>query len=555
MTTANGILDAAALEDLAALRTPLLPQRVLIIDTDIAGDSDDVAALAIACQHHRDRRINLGGVIVSSSLDASAPCCRAVLDNFGCATVPVYAYQGALGSYNVTYPVYVRDRFGTVGQSRSAYVDDVTGYRTLLAKAADASVVLAIIGAPVSISRLLASSGDSISPLNGADLVATKVAKGVCMMGNFTNASPEYNASRDVASTQYFVANWPTNVPMYWHDASIGQAVFCGPSAIANALTDALGYTFDVYSQTAPAALNATGKRNSWDPLAIDYAVRGARDAYSLAGSNGTVAVDGTGITTYNANNGGPFFRVSKLATDLRLGKELDALLAANTKLLPVQSGHTIAFREGAGSGKFALADDQWYEGIAVGSPAFDANGTVISTGGAGWLFPHTPYLDSKVMMAAAVIRPTDISATRVFCAMHDGLPGSAYFHFRSNAGKLEYVSFDNVNDVATIVTSPTTDLAINTWALVSVVVNNLSVSLRLNGAQVASSTLPNLQHWRRGTARMGVGGRPTTDGNGNLTDTFLGNICAVDVRNGIDISTVETRLRAIATARGITLP
>ena len=54
-------------------------------------------------------------------------------------------------------------------------MEAVEAYRKVLSEAEDRSVVISAIGFATNLANLLQSEGDSYSPLNGWDLVATKV--------------------------------------------------------------------------------------------------------------------------------------------------------------------------------------------------------------------------------------------------------------------------------------------------------------------------------------------------------------------------------------------
>ena len=318
-TATSGAADASA-------------QRVIIL-TDYAGDCDDTAAMAIAARAHEQGDINLLGVVTTSTVATSAPGVRGNLDAYGLESIPVYAYQGSVGTYNNRFSIQMRDEFGVPGQTRTAYQDDVTGLRTLLAAAPNGSVKLIDIGAPVSTARLLASPADAISPLTGAELIAAKVVGLWAMAGNFPTGVSEYNMNRDVASSQAVYANWPT--PIYAHGGEVGGTIFTGPAPGTFYGADPVKTAFDAF-QNVYGGILQNGRRQSWDPATVHHAIYGNQALYSLSAA-GTIAIDGTGVSTWTAGGGNRQY-VIKTATDAAIAASMQALIDDYAIIVPSPS-------------------------------------------------------------------------------------------------------------------------------------------------------------------------------------------------------------------------
>lgn len=318
-TATSGATDASA-------------QRVIVL-TDYAGDCDDAAAMAIAARAHEQGEINLLGVVVTSTVATSAPGVRGQLDAYGLQSVPVYAYQGAVGTYNDRFSIQVRDEFGVPGQTRTAYQDDVTGLRTLLAAAPNGSVKLIDIGAPVSTARLLASPADGISPMTGTELIAAKVVGLWAMAGNFPTGVSEYNMNRDVASSQAVYSNWPT--PIYAHGGEVGGTIFTGPAPGTFYGADPVKTAFDAFANIYGGSLQ-NGRRQSWDPATVHHAIYGNQALYSLSEA-GTIAIDGAGVSTWTAGGGNRQY-VIKAATDAEIAASMQALIDDYAIIVPSPS-------------------------------------------------------------------------------------------------------------------------------------------------------------------------------------------------------------------------
>lgn len=306
-------------------------QRVILV-SDYAGDCDDAPAVLMACDAHARGDISLLGIVASSTVATSAPGIYGQLAAYNMTSIPVYAYQGTIGTYNNRISAPVRDRFGVAGQTRAAFPDDVTGLRTMLAAAPDASVKIIDVGAPISTSRLLDSPADAISPLTGRELVAAKVVGLWMMAGEFTSTRVEYNADRDVASTQNVYQTWPT--PIYAHGAEVGGTVLTAPMADANPLIDPVKVAFDAFDAASPSSLQVyLGRRArwSWDPICVHHAIYGNQNLYNLAGANGTISVSSTGVTSWSAIPAGNKSYVGKAASDAAIAAAIQSIIDNTT--------------------------------------------------------------------------------------------------------------------------------------------------------------------------------------------------------------------------------
>lgn len=533
---------------------PITAQRVIVL-TDYAGDCDDAAALAIAADAHKKETINLLGVVVTSSISTSAPGVYGQLAAYGMQSIPVYAYQGALGTYNNNISAPVRDAFGVPGQTRAAYEDDVIGLRQMLAAAPDASVKMIDIGAPVSLARLLDSPADAISPLNGADLVAAKVIGLWAMAGNFPTGAAEYNMTRHIPSSQRVFHDWPT--PIYAHGGEVGGDVFTGPPAGSQAAYDPVKLAFDVH----PALTN--GKRQSWDPVTVHHAIYGNGSLYTLAGQGGTITIDGAGVSTWSAAPAGNRAYVAKAASAAQVATALQAIIDSADLLIvkPPPPALSRIFPVSEGSGAVLTADSGDKANILGASwAASPARLTFNGTSSRVEATFSPPEFSTEDFLLGAVVRFATVSGTRVIAARSANPNALRYFQFRQTGGALEYVSFEYRGDAtpagATVVASPAGTVAANAWALATVHVTDTAAILRLNGQQVATGTFPVRTKTVDGTTPIMWGARRRDDTT--IMDYLSGDIAAMGLlfRAGApDIPGFEDDLRAIATTKGIALP
>ena len=173
--------------------------------------------------------------------------------------------------------------------------------------------------------------------------------------------------------------------------------------------------------------------------------------------------------------------------------------------------------------------------------------------------FSPAEFSDDDFLLGA-VVRFATISGTRVIAARSANPNLLRYFQFRQTGGALEYVSFNYLGDStpagATIISSAAGAVAANTWTLATVHVANTSAILRLNGVQVATGTFVQRTTTLDDTMPIMWGARRRDAST--ITDYLSGDIAAMGVRFGAapaDAADFEADLRAIATAKGITLP
>jgi len=530
----------------------------VVVLTDYAGDCDDAAALAVACKAHADGDINILGIVATSSVATSAAGVYGQLMAYGQEAIPVYAYQGSIGTYNNRISAPVRDAHGVPGQTRTAFPDDVIGLRTMLTAAPDASVKMIDVGAPISTSRLLDSPADAISPMTGRELVAAKVVGLWMMAGEFTSTRVEYNADRDVASTQNVYQTWPT--PIYAHGAEVGGTILTAPGLGTASGVDPVKTAFDAFDVASPTSLEVyLGRRarSSWDPACVHHAIYGNQTFYNYAGANGTITVSGTGVTTWSATPAGNRFQVGKVASDADIAAAIQAIIDSYAIVVPAETQvMTFAVNEGAGTD---VASDQGNAGDAVNATGSAAPTRLSFNGTSSRLSLGRPSSSNDLsdFIVAAVARFNSVTGTPVLIGRNGTDEVGKQFFFRVNNGLLQYIPF-------TLKTAAIIDggsVAANEWGLFLAYCRKEAVTIRKNGVTTAADVAhpainsnPEVQ-----AAPYIMGARYSLSGGNYIYRDFLNGAVAaaeiVNVATAADIPAVEQRLRNIATAKGITLP
>ena len=203
----------------------------VIFDTDIGNDIDDVLALQMLINYHKDNNVKILGITISKSNPYAIEFTDAYLRFNGIHDMPLgFAYDGVRtddGKYLIKTlhskfeGKYVMRPECTVadGNIPEAYIL----IRKLLVNKPDNSVILIAVGPMTNLGRLMASKADEISPLNGIELVEKKVKFVATMAGLFSDNwnFPESNARHDLEATKILFSTCP--VPIITSGWEVGQ--------------------------------------------------------------------------------------------------------------------------------------------------------------------------------------------------------------------------------------------------------------------------------------------------------------------------------------------
>jgi len=199
--------------------------------------------------------------------------------------------------------------------STSQTQDAVFLYRKILANQPDTSVVIVTVGFLTNLNDLLLSQPDSISPLNGYDLVTQKVKRLVSMAGKFPEGS-EFNVREDSTSSKYVFEHWPTRIVLSGFE--IGEKILTGKKLISSNLKSPAKMAFGI---AIPMSAEDKNGRMSWDQTAVFAAVRGATSAFSEV--KGQMVVERSGYNRWiNKDDGMHSYLVFKKSPE-----ELSALI------------------------------------------------------------------------------------------------------------------------------------------------------------------------------------------------------------------------------------
>lgn len=271
-------LDTCALADAASLdflNSEEIPS--VILDTDFAGDVDDVGALAVLHALADAGEAEILGVTISSGNRYAARAVDTINTYYGRPDIPIGATWDPAVSPDSAYTLELALDFPN---DIDIVPDAVALYRQLLSEQPDHSVTIVSVGFLTNLHNLLASEPDALSALNGSELVAAKVAKLVAMGGHFPTSElhpdgREYNFALDTEAAYTVIPQWPT--PIIFSGFEIGVDIETG--ALLEAKTPE-----DNPVRVAYNLFNGGTGRSSWDLTAVHVAVRGLADVWQLCG-------------------------------------------------------------------------------------------------------------------------------------------------------------------------------------------------------------------------------------------------------------------------------
>lgn len=264
----------------------------IILDTDMDTDCDDVGALAMLHTLANNGEAEILGIVCNAPTPWGAPCIEAINTYYGRPKIPVGAIQVDDYETNSRYHLYAQHiklmEQGRVYEPYNEVIarefphgtkesdklwDGVALYRKILSEQPDHSVVIAAIGFLTVLESLLDSAPDDYSPLDGMELVKTKVKMMVTMGGgSFPKGRDSFNWWMDKAAAGAVLNNWPTTLAVSeWGGTILTGASLCTETPETNPVRRA----YEIY------LYGASKSRCSWDQMAVLYSVRGQCDYFT----------------------------------------------------------------------------------------------------------------------------------------------------------------------------------------------------------------------------------------------------------------------------------
>jgi len=301
---------------------------LILLDTDLNTDCGDAGAIALLHALADAGEAEIVGIGVSVSNPDTPYALLAANQFYGRAELPIGQYQGEP-------PIELHDGHPFVRAMRDKCTapmpqplpDTTELYRRVLATHPDQSVTMVAIGFHNTLQRLMDSSPDGISPLNGMDLIRAKVKKLVVMGGQFPDSSSiaffhkgaEYNFYRAPVAAAHVSAHWPTEVVFTGYE--LGETLRGGRTLVSRTPPgNPIRVAYEVSNNTAG--------RHAWDETAIWYGVRGAEhngEVY-FREVRGTNYVDATNGANHFVEGPGPHTYLVKAMPDEEYSRRFDEM-------------------------------------------------------------------------------------------------------------------------------------------------------------------------------------------------------------------------------------
>ncbi|UOE50789.1 nucleoside hydrolase [Mucilaginibacter sp. SMC90] len=269
----------------------------VIFDTDIAGDYDDVGAMALLHTFADKGEAKILATISCNAFETTAPTISVINTYFGRPEIPIGILKKSKPNKDCPqqwaqaiiagYPHNIK--------SNSQAVEAVSLYRKVLATQTDGSVTIISVGFFTNLADLLRSGADKYSSLTGEQLVKQKVKKLVSMatgIGTDGKTFSEYNVNVDAASAQEVFKNWPT--PITLSGFEIGEKILTGIRLVNNYPIQNSPIK-DAFQVALEKDKNTVG-RNSWDETAVLTAIRGAKPYFTYRKLDMEIKDDGTNV-------------------------------------------------------------------------------------------------------------------------------------------------------------------------------------------------------------------------------------------------------------------
>jgi len=258
--------------------------ELIILDTDMGSDCDDVGAMALLHRYAAEGKAKILGVIYSSgAVPFGAGIVDAINHYYNQPGIPVGAsYDKDFGDPVDKMKEEKLASDTSEFHNRIIYntdaIEQTVLNRHLLSVQADHSVTYITIGHTRGLYELLVSPPDSISPLNGKELVGQKVKRWIALgalgagneQGKFTK-DWNFFFNETAPYTKYLVDHFP--VPVYFVDG--GKNVMTGKSLVntprGNIIRTAYrDWLWNVEKKTLE------DQRPSWDLVTVLYAIEGS---------------------------------------------------------------------------------------------------------------------------------------------------------------------------------------------------------------------------------------------------------------------------------------
>ena len=267
---------------LALASTQAEPPRIFF-DTDMETDCDDAGAMAVLHALADRGECEILATVVSVRDPNSIATVDAINTYYGRPNLPLGMVKGPGVVEKSKYVSHIAADFPNRVKSADDVPEASTVYRDVLEKQPDHSVTIVTVGYLTNLKNLLQLPAQD-SHLSGLDLIKAKVAKWVCMGGNFIGSPPKddlklgnVNFQRDAASAFYVLHHWPGAIVFAGREiGSVPSGLTAGESLAKTPADNPVRMAYFHY-------FGAQKSRHVADLVTTLFAVRGSRDYWDIS--------------------------------------------------------------------------------------------------------------------------------------------------------------------------------------------------------------------------------------------------------------------------------
>jgi inosine-uridine nucleoside N-ribohydrolase len=299
----------------------------IILDTDMGPGYDDVGALAFLHAMSDSGKVELLATLASNKHELVAPVIEVINIWFGRHNLPIGSpkTKGVSITASQHWPDSLVLKYPHKINSTADVPDAVKIYRKILASQPDSSVTIVTVGFLTNLSNLLQSQADSISSMNGNELISKKVKRLVAMAGTFPEGR-EFNIFMDSASAEYVFNEWPGEI--IFTGGEIGEKIRTGLRLLNVNVMDSP--VKDVNRICINFSDQDKNGLMSWDQTAVIIAVYETEGFFETRRGNIIVNKDGSN-SWENSNNGRHLYVIQKMPVN-----EMSRFIEARMMHLPV---------------------------------------------------------------------------------------------------------------------------------------------------------------------------------------------------------------------------
>ena len=287
----------------------------VILETDLCMDVDDVGAIALMCDYVNTLGVKLCGISINVNGPYEAGAADALLSWFDLPQIPICVWDGSIPpcGNNSKYLKYLFDSKGEDRYASIQVMNPVDFYRQILSDADDQGMEIISIGFFCNLDAAFRQM---------PDLFTRKVRSVVAMAGSFREKVDyrEFNIKQMPLEARRFIDTYPGE--LYFIGFETGDRVI---TDLSDWNPDANNLVYESYRLFTKGSLC----RPSWDLVAVDFAVNGINERYTLSES-GKVTVLESAMCDFQLKENGKHYYVLFSQTHEEIGTFLSKQLKAN---------------------------------------------------------------------------------------------------------------------------------------------------------------------------------------------------------------------------------